>query len=246
MPTDDRPTALVTGATAGIGREFARRLAADGHRIIAVARNEDRLRALTSELGPAHTYVAADLAAPEGLARTTRTLAERRVHLLVNNAGTATGGPFADRPLDRTEEMLRLNVHAPVALAHAFLARARPGDALLNVSSTLAYAPLPGLGVYSATKAFVASFSEALWAEHKDSGVYVLGLCPGMTATESQPHTDAPAALVQTPAEVVTTALAALRRRARPTVVPGTGNRILATLVRALPRRTVLAALARG
>lgn len=85
--------------------------------------------------------------------------------------------------------MMHLNCEALVTLAHLFLSQPEPGDALLNVSSTLAFAPVPNLSVYSATKAFVTSFSESLWYEHKDRGVYVMGLCPGMTATESQPHT---------------------------------------------------------
>ncbi|MFH8717745.1 SDR family NAD(P)-dependent oxidoreductase [Streptomyces zaomyceticus] len=160
--------------------------------------------------------MAVDLGDPDGLHQAAQLLADRRAHLLVNNVGTATAGPFATTPLTHAHEMLRLNCEALVTLSHAFLAQARPGDALLNVSSTLAHAPLPDLAVYSATKAFVTAFSEALWSEHRASGIHVLALCPGMTATESQSHDDAPAALVQTPEQVVATALRALRRRSRP------------------------------
>ncbi|MFE5710334.1 SDR family NAD(P)-dependent oxidoreductase [Streptomyces sp. NPDC056501] len=245
--TAHRPTALVTGASAGIGRAFAHRLAASGHRVIAVARNEERLQALMDELGPGHDYLAADLGDPDGLHKAARLLADRRVHLLVNNVGTATTGPFATTPLTHAHGMLRLNCEALVTLSHAFLAQARPGDTLLNVSSTLAHTPLPNLAVYSATKAFVTAFSEALWSEHRASGIHVLALCPGMTATESQSHDDAPAALVQTPEQVVATALRALRRRSRsrPTVVPGTANRLLLAAARTLPRHRTLTALAR-
>ncbi|WP_431683475.1 SDR family NAD(P)-dependent oxidoreductase [Kitasatospora sp. KL5] len=233
----------MTGASSGIGREFARRLAADGHRVIAVARREDRLRSLLAELGPGHSRLAADLATEPGRQQVAEVLAHQRVHLLVNNAGTAVEGCFAEVPLARALETVRLNCDALLALAHAFLARARSGDALLNVASTLAFAPAPGLAVYSATKAFVASLSEALWAEHKDRGVHVMGLCPGPTATESQPHHDTPAVLVRTPEQVVAAALDALRRRNRPTVVPGAANRLFTAAARTLPRRSVLTVL---
>ncbi|MFG3253745.1 SDR family NAD(P)-dependent oxidoreductase [Streptomyces sp. NPDC048172] len=241
-------TALVTGASAGIGREFARQLAGQGHRVIAVARDTDRLRSLTDALGPGHTPVAADLTTPEGRQRVTDVLDGERVHLLVNNAGAAVPGAFGTAPLPHTLAMLHLNCEALVTLAHRFVARAEPGDSLLNVSSTLAFAPMPNLSVYAATKAFVTSFSESLWHEHKDRGVYVMGLCPGMTATESQPHTgdDVPAGLVQTPERVVRTALAALRRRKHPTVISGRRNTLFAAAARTLPRRTVLHMLSKG
>ncbi|WP_406402098.1 SDR family NAD(P)-dependent oxidoreductase [Streptomyces sp. NBC_00879] len=238
-------TALVTGASAGIGREFARQLAATGYRVIAVARDPDRLRLLTDELGPDHEHLAADLATALGRQQVADVLANQRVHLLVNNAGTAVTGAFAAVPLPRTLAMMHLNCEALVTLAHLFLSQAEPGDALLNVSSTLAFAPVPNLSVYSATKAFVTSFSESLWYEHKDRGVYVMGLCPGMTATESQPHTgeDVPAGLVQTPEQVVAAALTALRHRKRPTVISGRKNALFATAARNLPRRVVLSML---
>ncbi|MFD8595971.1 SDR family NAD(P)-dependent oxidoreductase [Kitasatospora sp. NPDC059646] len=245
FPRTPRPTALVTGAGTGLGRAFARRLAREGHRVIAVARNEERLRALTAELGPDHDHLVADLATAEGLHRTAELIGTTRVHLLVNNAGTATTGPFATTPLDRADAMLELNCRAVTALSHAFLTHAESGDALLNIASTLAHAPKAQLAVYSATKAYTVALSEALWAELRGSGVRVLALCPGMTATESQPHHDAPAALVQTPEQVVEAALRALRGTA-PTAVPGAVNRLFALAARALPRRRVLTALADG
>ncbi|WP_329201194.1 MULTISPECIES: SDR family NAD(P)-dependent oxidoreductase [unclassified Streptomyces] len=244
-PVSARPTALVTGASAGIGRAFAHRLAADGYRVIAVARDADRLRALTTRLGPGHEWLAADLAADDGLRRTAELIADSRPRLLVNNAGTATAGPFAATPLERAEEMLRLNCRAVTVLTHAFLARARPGDALLNVSSTLGRTPKQDLAVYSATKAFTTSLTEALWAAHRHSGVRVLALCPGMTVTESQRHEDVPTAFVRTPDQVVAAALHALRAGTGPTVVPGAANRLFALAARLLPRRLALALLAR-
>ncbi|MFD7528501.1 SDR family NAD(P)-dependent oxidoreductase [Streptomyces sp. NPDC059849] len=245
MTASPRRRALVTGASEGIGRAFARRLAADGYAVTAVARNEDRLRSLTAELGPVHRALVADLATSEGVERVGREVERDRFHLLVNNAGTATSGPFTNVSVESALAMMRLNCDAVVTLAHAFLAGARAGDALLNVSSTLAFAPMPNLSVYSATKAFVTSFSESLWHEHKDRGVYVVDLCPGMTSTASQPHTGegVPEAWVQTPEQVVAAALAALRRRRRPTVISGRTNALFAAAMRTLPRRTALGVL---
>jgi short-subunit dehydrogenase len=244
-PAEVPLTALVTGASTGIGRAFAHRLAVDGHRVIAVARDAERLRALTDRLGPEHEWLAADLTTDDGLRRTADLLADRRVHLLVNNAATAAAGPFAATAPDRTEEMLRLNCRALTVLSHAFLARARRGDALLNVSSTLGWMPKPDLAVYSATKAYTTTLTEALWAAHRTDGVRVLAFCPGMTRTESQPHEDVPPALVRTPEQVVAAALRALRRGTGPTAVPGAADRLFVLAARLLPRRRTLALFAR-
>jgi uncharacterized protein len=164
----DLPTALATGASAGIGREFARQLAARGYRVIAVARDTDRLRSLIDELGPGHTHVSADLTTAAGRRQVADLLdGQRRVDLLVNNAGTAAPGAFITVPLPRVLATMHLNCEALVTLAHQFLFRAQPGDSLLNVSSTPAFAPMPKLSVYAATKAFVTSFSESLRHEQR-------------------------------------------------------------------------------
>ncbi|MEV0537675.1 SDR family NAD(P)-dependent oxidoreductase [Kitasatospora sp. NPDC050463] len=239
--------ALVTGAGTGIGRAFARRLAAEGWTVTAVGRDQERLRALTDELGPRHRHLAADLTTPDGLARITEDLARHHVNLLINNAGVAHHGLFHRTPAPEAVAALRLNCEAVVTLAHTFLTQARDGDALINISSTLGYAPTPGLAVYSAGKAFVTTFSEALWHEQRPRGVHVMALCPGPTATESaaRHNQDVPAALIRTPEAVVTTALRALDRRTRHTVVPGPANSLFALAARLLPRRLILAALSR-
>lgn len=257
--------ALVTGASSGIGLTFARELAAAGYAVTAVARGEDRLRALVRELGPGHRYLVADLATAEGQERVAAELAQHPVDLLVNNAGTAHHGPFTGTSPQEALASVRLGADAVVVLAHAFLSGARRGDALVNVSSTLAHAPAPGLAVYSAGKAFVTAFSEALWHEQRPLGVHVMALCPGPTSTESEPqpqpesrtrsgsgsgsgsarHQDAPEALVQSPRAVVRTALRALDRRTGPTVVPGRANSLFVLATRLLPRRTLLAMLSR-
>ncbi|MFI5864345.1 SDR family NAD(P)-dependent oxidoreductase [Streptomyces sp. NPDC051546] len=267
-------TALVTGASSGIGRAFARELAAAGWTVTAVARGEDRLRTLVAELGPGpgpglgHRHLAADLSTPEGRELVAAELRRHPVNLLVNSAGTTHHGPFATADPREALAATHLGCDAVVTLAHAFLAGARPGDALINVSSTLGSAPAPGLAVYSAGKAFVTAFSEALWHEQRPLGVRVMALCPGPTgdttaAAEAAPqtaaeaaamplpaapprrHQDAPAALVQSPRAVARTALRALERRSRPTVVPGRANALFILAARLLPRRVILALLSR-
>ncbi|MGW1775968.1 SDR family NAD(P)-dependent oxidoreductase [Streptomyces sp. NPDC002104] len=269
-------TALVTGASSGIGRAFARELAAAGWTVTAVSRDEDRLGALVAELGgPGHRHLAADLSTPEGQELVAAELRRRPVDLLVNSAGTAHHGPFAGSDPRDAQAATRLGCEAVVTLAHAFLSGARHGDALVNVSSTLGSAPSPGLAVYSAGKAFVTAFSEALWHEQRPRGVHVMALCPGPTAAEPGPrpetepgpepgptspaptapappappvrrHQDAPAALVQSPEAVVRAALRALDRRStRPTVVPGRANSLFVLAARLLPRRALLAVLSR-
>ncbi|MEV6879327.1 SDR family NAD(P)-dependent oxidoreductase [Amycolatopsis sp. NPDC051128] len=238
--------ALVTGASAGIGRAFATALAATGYSVTAVARREDRLDDLMTTLGPGHDRLTADLATPEGLRVTAARLAGEPYTLLVNNAGAAVHGDFAATSLQDALAVVDLNCRAIVTLAHAFLARAQPGSALVNVSSTLGFTPKPGLGVYSATKAFVTSFSETLWHEQKARGVHVLALCPGVTATESQHAEDVPSWLVQTPEEVADRALRAVNGRQGPIVVSGRRNAVLATITGLLPRRTAVSLLGGG
>ncbi|WP_331737863.1 SDR family NAD(P)-dependent oxidoreductase [Streptomyces sp. NBC_01276] len=255
--------ALVTGASSGIGRAFARELASAGWTVTAVARGEEGLRALIEELGPGHRYLVADLSTPEGQGLVTAELVRRPVELLVNNAATAHHGPFTGTGPQNALAAMRLGGDAVVVLAHAFLSGARRGDALVNVSSTLAHAPAPGLAVYSAGKAFVTAFSEALWYEQRPLGVHVMALCPGPTSTEREPepeaqsepqpesgsesrrHQDAPAAMVLSARAVVRTALRALDRRTGPTVVPGRANALFVLATRLLPRRTLLAMLSR-
>lgn len=235
--------ALVTGAGAGIGRAFATALAAAGYAVTAVARREDRLVELVAELGPGHDFLAADLSTSDGMRAVAERLGQQPYTLLVNNAGAAVHGDFAATPLDAALTVLDLNCRAVVTLAHAFLATAEPGAALVNVSSTLGHTPKPGLGVYSASKAFVTSFSETLWHEQKARGIHVMALCPGVTATESQRADDVPSWLVQSPQEVVARALAAVAARKGPTVMSGRRNALLTTVTRLLPRGAALSLL---
>jgi len=186
------PTALITGASAGLGAEFARHFAADKHDLILVARRRDRLEALGAELARAHGVrcqaLAADLGTPEGwsglVAEVHRLGVE--VEFLVNNAGFATSGAFVELDPARELEMLQLNVLSLMGLCRAFLPGmvARGHGRILNVGSTAGFQPGPYMAGYYASKAFVNSFTEALSYELGGTGVTATVSCPGATATE--------------------------------------------------------------
>lgn len=237
-----RPVTLVTGASAGLGAEFARQCAARGDELVLVARRRDRLEALAAEIGRAHVIVA-DLAAP-GAAQ--RLLAEVEgaglvVSRLINNAGFGLIGRFAALPAERQREMIDLNVATLVDLCRLVLpAMATRGEGgVLNVASTAAFQAGPGMAVYFATKAFVLSFTEALHQEVKGSGVKVSALCPGPTATEfgavagmTGQRFDRFSSDAQ---RVVAAGLQGLERN-QAIVVPGLMNKITAQSNRLLPR----------
>lgn len=184
-------TALVTGASSGIGEALARRLARAGVDLVIVARRTERLEALASELSGVQVEVlGADLTDAGGLERVAGRVADerRRIDLLVNNAGFGSGGPFVDIDPDRLDAEIALNVAALTRLSHAALSVMVPRRRgwLLNVSSVASFQPAPELAVYAATKAYVTSFTESLHAELRGSGVRVSALCPGLTRTEFQ------------------------------------------------------------
>jgi short-subunit dehydrogenase len=179
--------AVVTGASSGIGAEFARALARRGHELVIVARRRDRLEQLAQELGSAHV-VECDLAAePQSLVRAVAELG-LTVDLLVNNAGFGTWGRFAELDPEKEAEQVRLNCEAVVVLTRAFVPgmveRGRGG--IINVASTAGMQPLPYEAVYAATKAFVRSFTAALRVELRGTGVNVLNVDPGPVDTEWQ------------------------------------------------------------
>lgn len=239
-------TALITGASGGIGEEFANRLAADGVNLILVARRTDRLEQLRTQLRGRHPGIevdvlTADLAVPGAAADVVaqvRTLG-RRVDILINNAGVGSHGRFADQDPAANAAQIQLNCVALVELTGHLLPAmiaARRGI-VINVGSTAGFQPVPSMAVYGATKAFVLSFTEALWQETRGRGVKVLTLCPGATETEFFDRTGKSFATWgrQTSADVVDTALKALGRPL-PTVVSGLHNRVLALGYRIAPR----------
>jgi uncharacterized protein len=189
-------TTIVTGASSGLGAEFARQLAARGSNLVLVARRADRLESLAQELTRAHgvtvTLIARDLGLPDA-GRTLRAeLESRGIHAtgLVNNAGFGTHNAFPDEDPDRLQDMIALNVGALVDLTRAYiepLTSAGTG-VLINVASLLGFQPTPYLSAYGATKAFVLNFTEALWEETRGTGLRVLAVSPGaMQPSSSTP-----------------------------------------------------------
>jgi len=181
-------TALVTGASSGIGEQFARQLAARGHDLVLVARRADRLERLAADLPTEARVVACDLATDAAsLAGRVQELGAD-VDLLVNNAGFGTSGPFLEHDPQRDAEQVRLNCEAVVTLCHAFLPgmvdRRRGG--VINVASSAGFQPIPYESVYAATKAFVISFTDALHTELRGSGVRAMSVNPGPVPTEWQ------------------------------------------------------------
>jgi uncharacterized protein len=187
-----RKVALITGASAGLGEQFAQLFARDGHDVILVARNAARLEALASKLEQEHKVkahvLAADLARPEEPQRIFNEVRSRQleVEFLVNNAGFGTSGIFLDQEVTREAEIVEVNCTALLKLTHLFARpmRERRSGRILNVASTAAFQPGPFMTTYYATKAFVLHFSEALSHELKGTGVTVTCHCPGPTHTE--------------------------------------------------------------
>jgi hypothetical protein len=179
--------ALVTGASAGLGAEFARQLAKRGQRLVLAARRKERLDALAAEVGNARA-VEADLGKPDAAAELLANIAAEgeSVELLVNNAGFGLTGRFAELDASRQREMIDLNVRALTDLCRLVAPQMieRRSGGILNVASTVAFQAGPGMAVYFATKAYVLSFSEALHEELKPHGIHVTCLCPGPTRTE--------------------------------------------------------------
>jgi len=247
-----RPATLVTGASAGLGAEFARQCRARGGELVLVARRRERLEALAAELGGAHA-VAADLAAPGAAARLLDQVAGLGLHVetLVNNAGFGASGRFSAAPAQRLLEMIDLNVRALTELCRlalpAMLERRR--GFILNVASTAAFQAGPNSAVYYAGKAYVLSLTEALHQEVKGEGVHVTALCPGPTATEFfEVAGNAGSRLAKAatdPRAVVRAGLEGLARN-RAIVVPGLMNKVTAQSNRLLPRaamRRIVAAM---
>lgn len=190
-PAGARPRAVVTGASSGIGEEFARQLAKGGHDVVLVARRKDRLDVLAEEIratGAGAEVIEADLSTPAGVGAVLQRIGQGDIETLVNNAGFGINGMFGEVPLERELEELDLNVRALTQLSHAAVNQMRPKKrgTIINVASTGAYQPVPYMATYAATKAYVLSFTEALHEEAKTYGVKVTCLCPGGTRTEFQ------------------------------------------------------------
>jgi short-subunit dehydrogenase len=244
-------SALITGASAGIGREFARQLAGRGRSLILVARREQKLNELREDLKPQHPNLTVhicktDLANLTQLKELVAWLEREKidVDLLINNAGLGDLGPFATSDPIRNEQMTLVNVVALTSLTRHLLPQmiARKRGGILNVSSSAGFLPIPNFAVYAATKAYVTSFSEALRAELHGTGVSVCALCPGPVHTEFLEVAKRPGGRPESGPEfvhigveqVVRDAIAALEA-GRPLVIPGVAMKLGMFLVRMTP-----------
>jgi short-subunit dehydrogenase len=243
---EPRPVTLITGASAGLGVEFARQCVARGQEVVLVARRQDRLNQLAAEVGNAQV-VPADLSKSDAPAKLFAQLGSRGLwaKVLINNAGFGLRGRFDTLPLDRQLEMIDLNIRALTNLSFAAIEEmAGHGDgAILNVASTAAFQPGPKMAVYFATKAFVLSFTEALHEEWKDRGIKVSALCPGPTRTEFGEVAGIGTLgsfdrLSMEAAPVVRAGLDGLERN-QAVVIPGATNKLGAWSTRFAPRSVV-------
>ncbi len=243
-------TALVTGASSGIGRELARLAAKDGRDVVLVARRRERLEALADELtrryGVVVEIVVADLSLPDSPARAVAEGEERRgpIEVLINDAGLGVHGFFRETPLEGELETIRVNVlaltHLTKLVVPGMIERRR--GIVVNIASTAAFQPGPLMAVYYASKAYVLSFTEALAEELDGTGVTATALCPGPTLTEFQEKTgmgDVPMFRSPLVLDAATVARAGWEgaKRGKRVVIPGVANRILALSARFSPRK---------
>ncbi|MEH2350238.1 MAG: SDR family oxidoreductase [Nostoc sp.] len=253
------PTALITGASSGIGKAFAQELAARKTNLVLVARSEKKLSQLAKELQEEHEIqvdvILKDLTEANAACAVFEATKAKglTIDLLINNAGLGYYGDFAESDGERQIKIVQLNVLALVDLTHKFLPlmRQRRSGSIINVSSITAFQPIPYLSVYAATKAFILSFSEALWAENHQYGVRILVTCPGPIETNFFAEANFPPALASTTEKVYSSkkvvweSLEALEK-GYPTVISSdTTTQMRSKLSRLVPRKLLLNILAR-
>lgn len=248
------PTTLITGASGGIGEAFAQELAANNENLIIVARSEEKLNKLAFQLQEQHKIqvevIVKDLTAPSATQELFETVQSKgiAVDTLINNAGFGDYGEFAQTDGERQIKMVQLNIIALMDLTHKFLPQMqqRRSGNIINVSSIAGFQPIPYLSVYAATKAFVLSFSESLWAENRQYGVRVIVVCPGPTETNFFEEANFPSSFtgktsnISTPEEVVNNTLKALKEDKSTVVSAGALGKIIVNMPRFLPRETLV------
>ena len=243
-------TALITGASGGIGRELASVFAEHGHDLILVARRQEQLQAVTAELSERHgvraVALCADLGTEAGLADVMRA---EGVDILVNNAGLGLYRPFVDDKPEELQALIQLNIRATTMLGHHFVRQmvARRRGWVLNIVSTAAFKPGPMMAVYNAAKTYQLFLSEALANEVADAGVVVSAVCPGATRTDFQRNAGIDDSQLPTSKKIATArevaefSYRALAKK-QTVAVHGMANRVITTAIRFMPRRLVIAA----
>ena len=243
-------TAVVTGASSGIGVEYARELARRGADLVLVARRKDALDELGDELSKAHGVkvhtISLDLSSAASGSQLIAELKKLKVEtdILINNAGFGTSGRFALEDRTTVKDEITLNVLTLVDLTQAVLPGMLKRDfgAIVNIASTAAFQPVPGMAVYAATKSFVLSFTSAVWGETKDTGVRVLAVCPGATATEFFNVAGAnPSSALAPVSDVIHATFKELdSAKSKPAVVVGGRNSMMAKVSKLMPTKVVI------
>jgi short-subunit dehydrogenase len=237
---------LITGASEGIGMEVAKLLAQEGNQLTLVARNKEKLQNVVRSLpGNGHSFIVADLSQKAEVDALKENIDANKYDVFINNAGVGMYGRFTELPLSDQVKMMTLNNTALTVLSYFYLGQAKNGDALINVSSMLAYTTYPGAAVYSGTKGFVSDFSESLWWEFKDKGIYVAGFCPGVTYTNFHEvsggnKNDYSKSITQQADEVAVELVKALHKRKNPRVISGRMNRFLLFMQKFMSRKMVV------
>lgn len=246
---------LITGASSGIGEAFARRLAAEGHNLVLVARTEEKLAKICDELMAEHEilahYVAIDLNDYQADLRLYKETVNHNIEVdwLINNAGFGSMGDFSELNIENELEMIGLNIMVLSALTHRYLKpmRMRKSGTIINVSSTAGVQPIPFMATYAATKAFVTSFTEAIAEENRTHGIRVMALCPGATETNffAASNIKDPVKIkgTQTPEEVVDAALEGLEK-GKTKVISGWMNSLVAHAASLAPNSLVTKSIA--
>lgn len=245
-------TALITGASSGIGAAFAQALATRQTDLVLVARSEDKLYSLAQQLQEQYQIqvevLVQDLTAPGAATKVFEAVTQKNISidLLINNAGFGTYGSFSETSLPKQLEMIQLNILSLVELTYQFLPQMqqRGSGSIINLSSIAGFQPVPYMSVYAATKAFVLSFSEALWAENREKGLKVLAVCPGPTKTnffdiagfDQLASGSSENQRSATPESVVRDALKALEGDNSTVVTGGLPNQVIVNLQRLFPR----------
>jgi hypothetical protein len=250
-------TALITGASGGIGQAFAEELAAQNINLVLVSRSEEKLNQLAQQLQAQYKIqvdaIVKDLTEPSATQVVYDTVQAKglRIDLLINNAGFGDYGDFAERDGERQLKIIQLNIIALVDLTHKFLPemRQRRSGGIINLSSLSGFQPIPYLSVYAASKAFILSFSQALWAENRDYGVRVLVVCPGPVDTNFFAEAQIPVALagktnkISTSKEVARASLKALERGDSTVVIGDFNTHAITKLSPLVPRKILLTML---